>query len=106
VLPQDEALERLAGRRTCQKCGALFQAATAPERCDRCEGPLARRDDDQADTARRRMDVYARETSPVLDYYRGKGLLREVSGSGSREEVFARMAAGVAGGVSGSREER
>jgi adenylate kinase len=100
VLPQQEALARLASRRTCQQCGAMFQLASAPERCDRCGGTLGQRDDDQAETARRRMQVYDKETAPVLGYYRGTGSLREVPGSGTPDEVFGRMSAGVTQGRS------
>jgi adenylate kinase len=100
VVPQQEALSRLASRRTCQQCGAMFQVASAPERCDRCGGVLGQRDDDQAETAQRRMQVYDKETAPVLGYYRGTGSLREVLGSGTPDEVFGRMASSVASGRS------
>ena len=53
------------------------------------------RGDDREETVRHRMEVYARETAPVLEHYRAAGLLREIDGTGSREDVFRRVAAGV-----------
>lgn len=99
VVPRNEAQARLAERRVCTQCGTMFNLVSGPsarvDRCDRCGGALAQREDDREDTIRLRMDVYGRETAPVLDYYRRAGSLREVSGTGSREDVFARMAASL-----------
>jgi adenylate kinase len=98
-VPEEEAVRRLAGRRVCEKCGAMFHTAfDAParaDRCDRCGGRLAQRDDDREETIRHRMDVYGRETAPVLDHYRAAGLLREIDGTGTREEVSRRVTASV-----------
>ena len=99
AVPRDEAIRRLAGRRVCDKCGAMSHVAFDPparaDRCDRCGGGLAQREDDREDTIRHRMDVYARETAPVLEHYRGAGLLHEIEGTGSREDVSRRVAASV-----------
>lgn len=99
AVPHDEAVRRLAGRRVCEKCGAMahvvFDPPARPDGCDRCGGRLAQRDDDREDTIRHRMDVYARETAPVVEHYRGVGLLREIDGTGSREDVSRRVAASV-----------
>jgi len=101
ALPQEVAVERLAGRRVCRTCGTIFQAREGgtPKggRCERCGGPLLQRDDDREETIRKRMEVYARETAPVLEHYRKQGLLREVSGTGTREDVFARLTASLRG---------
>jgi adenylate kinase len=98
-VPRDEAVRRLAGRRVCGTCGAMthlaFDPPARPGRCDRCGGQLTQREDDREETIRHRMDVYTRETAPVLDHYRGAGLLREIDGTGSREEVSRRVAASV-----------
>jgi adenylate kinase len=95
ALPQEVAVERLAGRRLCRSCGTIFQAgqsgAADGGRCARCGGSLIQRDDDREDTVRRRMEVYARETAPVLEHYRSAGLLREVSGTGTPADVFGRL---------------
>lgn len=94
AVPRDELVRRLAGRRTCGDCGMMSQVAVdqGPNgRCDSCGGPLLQRDDDRLETVGRRMEVYERETAPLVGHYRGKGLLREVVGTGSRDEVFVRI---------------
>ena len=99
ALPREAALERLAGRRVCEQCGAMFHSTFDPpaqaDRCDRCGGRLVQRGDDREETVRHRMEVYARETAPVLEHYRAAGLLREIDGTGSREDVFRRVATSV-----------
>ena len=99
ALPREDALKRLAGRRVCEQCGAMFHSSFDPpaqaDRCDRCGGRLVQRGDDREETVRHRMEVYARETAPVLEHYRAAGLLREIDGTGSREDVFQRVAASV-----------
>ena len=96
ALPREEALGRLAGRRVCEQCGAMSQAAVAAtDRCAGCGGRLVQRTDDREETVRHRMEVYARETAPVIEHYRAAGLLREVDGTGSREDVFQRVVASL-----------
>jgi adenylate kinase len=101
-VPREEAMRRLAGRRTCAGCGSMFHVVFAPPqqdgRCDRCGGALVQRDDDREDTVARRMDVYTRQTAPVLDHYRAAGLLRVVPGTGDRDAVFTRLATAVGAG--------
>ena len=58
-------------------------------RCDRCAGELYQREDDREETVRARFEIYARDTAPVLRYYQDAGLLHEISGVGSREEMPA-----------------
>ena len=98
-VPEDELVRRLAARRVCRQCGAMFQLDADPAartgRCDRCGGELYQREDDREETVRARFDVYARDTAPVLQYYRDAGLLREISGVGSREEIFLRVLASL-----------
>src|SRR5439155_1213 len=83
-----------AGGRVCPSCGTMFHVEfhppSTPGTCDRCGTALVQREDDGDETIGRRLDVYARETAPVLEHYRRAGLLREVDGTGSRDEVFAR----------------
>jgi adenylate kinase len=99
TVPRAEARERLAVRRVCERCGTMSDAthdgSAAPTACERCGGAMVQRTDDSQATIEHRMDVYARETAPVLDHYRAAGLLREVDGTGSREDVFARVTAGM-----------
>lgn len=95
-LPRGVALGRLAVRRVCEQCGTLAgDEPGAADRCARCGGRLVQRVDDREDTILQRMEVYARETAPVLEHYRRAGLLREVDGTGSREEVFNRVTASL-----------
>ena len=85
---------RLAGRRVCGDCGRLVQVALGQSSngtCESCGGPLLQRDDDRVETVGRRMEVYERETAPLVGHYRTKGLLREVVGTGSRDDVFQRI---------------
>jgi adenylate kinase len=84
---EPELLRRLTGRRLCRRCQTAFHVVSAPPRhegvCDRCGGELYQRDDDSEATVRRRLEVYGRQTAPLLDYYRGRGLLTTVKGEGS-----------------------
>jgi len=87
-----EALvERLAGRRTCPVCGAGYHLQYDPPRedgiCAKCGAQLVQRDDDKEETVRNRMQVYAEQTQPLLDYYSHTGVLIEVDGMNSIEEV-------------------
>jgi adenylate kinase len=99
IVPEETLVERLSGRRVCGGCSAMFHMSFQPpakaDVCDRCGGKLIQREDDREDTIRRRLEVYARETAPVLEYYRQTGLLREAEGTGPREDVFGRIAARV-----------
>jgi adenylate kinase len=98
-VPEDELVRRLAGRRVCRSCQSMYQVDTAdPNRtmaCTRCDGELYQREDDREETVRARFDVHKRATAPVLQYYRDAGLLREVVGKGTPEEVYQRMAAAL-----------
>jgi len=102
-VPEAELLRRLTGRRVCPACGATYHVVSAPPRregvCDRCGAGLVQRSDDSEATVRHRLKVYADQTAPLLDYYRGRGLLATVGGEGTIEAVQAaiRRAAGVAG---------
>lgn len=92
---RDELIRRLSGRRTCRQCGAGYHVVSAPPRmagrCDRCGGELYQRDDDAESTVARRLDVYATQTTPLLDYYRRRGLIAEIKGEGPVDEVAARL---------------
>jgi adenylate kinase len=80
-----EALvERLTGRRTCKECGRGYHVKFDPSResdvCDACGGALFQRDDDQEETIRKRLQVYADQTSPLINYYKEIGVLLELDG--------------------------
>ena len=88
---EPELLRRLTGRRVCRQCGAtyhlVFAPPTRPGVCDRCGGELYQRDDDREETVKHRLDVYARQTAPLLDHYRGQGLLVTVKGEGAIDTI-------------------
>lgn len=83
-------IQRLAGRRICGACGANYHLVTmppqTPNRCDRCQGALVQRPDDQPETIQRRLAVYRQDSEPLIDYYRRSGRLRNVSGNGTIEQ--------------------
>ncbi|MDR2303400.1 MAG: adenylate kinase [Treponema sp.] len=81
-IPDSGVVERLSGRRTCKKCGVnfhvLFNKPTQEGICDVCGGELYTRDDDKAESIRKRLQVYRDQTAPLIDFYRKKGLLIDV----------------------------
>ena len=83
---EPELLRRLTGRRVCRKCGHTYHLVSNPPKrpgvCDACGGELYQREDDSEATVRNRLDVYRRQTSPLLDYYRQRHILTTVSGEG------------------------
>jgi len=83
---EPELLRRLTGRRVCRKCGHTYHLVSNPPKrpgvCDACGGELYQREDDSEATVRNRLDVYRRQTSPLLDYYRQRQMLTTVSGEG------------------------
>lgn len=85
-------LARLGGRWTCGQCKAVYHQIFSPPKvqgvCDVCEGTLYQRADDTPETHQRRIDVYMRQTQPLIDYYRSAGVLSEVDGEGDVDTVF------------------
>ena len=94
-VPGSIIIERLGGRRTCKSCGALWHMVFNPPKkdgvCDRCGGELYQRDDDREETIANRLRVYDKQTAPLVDYYRERGLLREIDGVGEVNEIRARV---------------
>ncbi len=91
-LDRDQLIRRITGRRTCQNCQAVYHVEFNPPKvpgvCDVCGGPLVQRADDADEAAvARRLELYFDQTTPVIDYYAEKGLLKKVNGSGSIDEV-------------------
>jgi len=88
-----ELVKRLSGRRQCRGCGENFHVSFHPPKregiCDRCGGALFQREDDREEVIRKRLEVYQKETKPLVEYYRRKGNLKDVTGTGGLEEVFA-----------------
>jgi adenylate kinase len=91
-VPLDDLMKRLTGRRTCKGCGQMYNVYfNAPKKegvCDKCGGALFQRDDDKEETIKKRLDVYSTQTAPLFDYYKKKGILSSVSGTGSIDEIF------------------
>ncbi|HDQ71568.1 MAG TPA: adenylate kinase [Chloroflexi bacterium] len=87
----DEVVKRLTARRSCRSCGAVYHLLFNPPRvegvCDVCGGPLYQRDDDNPETVRNRLYTYYKETSPLIGYYCAKGVLREVDGERSIDDI-------------------
>jgi adenylate kinase len=94
-VPNEELVRRLAGRRVCESCGTMFHVTlnppATPGRCDRCGSALVQRNDDEEQTIRQRMKVYARETAPLVEHYGKAGLLQRIDGTGTRDDVFGRV---------------
>lgn len=99
-LPIDQIVTRLSGRRTCKSCKAVFHVTTRPPKtdgvCDHCGGELMQREDDRPEAVRVRMQAYERNTTPLIDYYRRRGLLISVNADGTPEEIFQRTLTALA----------
>ena len=94
VIPDEVAVKRLAGRRTCRKCQRSYNVEFKPPRtegvCDTCSGELYGRDDDTEETVRHRLEVYHHDTEPLEFYFWERGLFRQVDAEGTEDEVTER----------------
>lgn len=94
--PRELLAKRLAGRRTCSACGAIYNVYFKPSStegvCDLDGQPLFTRSDDNEESIAQRLALYDEKTRPLLDYYADSGRLYKVDGSGTPDDVFARMA--------------
>jgi adenylate kinase len=91
---RDIVLERLAGRRVCENCQRVYHVKMPPTSdwtCDTCGGHVVQRDDDTEEAIDRRLELYERETVPIIDYYRDRGLLVVIDGTGAGDAVFDRI---------------
>jgi adenylate kinase len=90
-VPENVLVERASGRRICRSCGQSYHLAFHPPAaegiCDLDGGELYQREDDLPDTVRQRLEVYQAQTSPLVEFYRSRGLLREIDGDQSIDEV-------------------
>ena len=90
LVVEDEAIvKRVAGRRMC-RCGETYNVAflNGKTTCAKCGGELYQREDDKEETVKSRLEVYHKETAPLIDYYRKEGLLKDVDGSQGIEAVY------------------
>ena len=92
-VPMEFILERMTGRRVCGSCGASYHVKFNPTKvegiCDACGEKLILRDDDKPETVKNRLSVYHEQTQPLIEYYSGKGVLKEVDGTQPMDDVFA-----------------
>ena len=80
-------INRLSSRRTCKSCG--YTATAGVDACPRCGGEMYQRDDDKPETIKHRLDTYQRETAPLVEYYQGQGILKQVDGDRPVDDVYA-----------------
>ncbi len=90
--PKELIVERMTGRRVCSHCGETYHVVNIPPKvedvCDECGSALVQRKDDNLETVLERLDVYDRQTAPLVEYYKGRGKLKSVDGSKELHEVF------------------
>jgi len=93
--PNQEIISRLSGRRTCPDCQAVYHVEHAPPRqegrCDKCGAALVQRTDDKPDTIAARLKVYDQQTSPLVDYYMERGLLRQLDATAPIDSVYRNL---------------
>ncbi|MDD4111611.1 MAG: adenylate kinase [Herbinix sp.] len=93
VYVADEVIiDRMAGRRACLDCGRTYHVDTLKPKvegiCDYCNTKLVLRDDDKPETVKMRLEVYHEQTQPLLDYYKEKGILYSVDGTGAIDDIY------------------
>jgi adenylate kinase len=92
-VPREVILDRLTTRRTCVDCGAIYNVKSAPTKvegvCDKCGGKVVQRDDETEEAISNRLEVYNAKTAPLVDFYRGEGMLLDVNAASSETVVAA-----------------
>lgn len=99
-VPEETLVSRLQARRICKNCG--WNATPGVNTCEKCGGPLVMRSDDNGEVVRERLQVYARSTQPIVEFYRGRPTFRCVDGDQTLDSVAADISAAVAS-VTGGR---
>jgi adenylate kinase len=96
AVPDEELLKRMQTRRVCSGCAAIAEPGSSREACERCGGTMITRADDGDEQVRQhRLDVYARESKPLLDYYRGRPAFRSINGAQPPDRVAKELAAQI-----------
>lgn len=99
---KNQLMERLTGRRICRQCGATYHVTFNPPQeagvCDKCNGELYQRDDDQEETVKSRLDVNIEQQEPLLNLYEEKGILKTIDGNQDINDVFASVES-ILGGI-------
>lgn len=92
---EEEVVKRLSGRRICSECGASYHLEFNPPQdentCDKCNGKLYQRDDDEPETIKERLEVYKDQTEPLINYYEETGILESIDGEAVPQKVFTRI---------------
>jgi adenylate kinase len=92
AITDDEAVKRISGRRTCEKCGEIYsiygQDMEFNNVCKKCGGNLISREDDREDAVKRRLRLYHEETEPLIEFYENKGVLQKIDGARSVKQIF------------------
>jgi adenylate kinase len=93
----NDLLKRLTGRRTCKSCQQMYNIYFSPPKkegvCDKCGGALFQRDDDKEETIKKRLDVYTKQTAPLIEYYSKKNIMKTIMGTGSINDIFTKVTA-------------
>lgn len=96
-VPDENIVNRMSGRRACVKCGATYHikynAPSVEGKCDNCGSDLIQREDDKPETVLNRLSVYHEQTQPLIDYYDGKGIVKNIDGTKDLNDVFADIVA-------------
>ena len=91
-VPDENIIRRMGGRRACPKCGATYHVEHIPPKqegiCDVCGEKLVLRDDDKPETVNSRLDVYHKQTQPLIDHYSKQNIMRTVDGTADMNDVF------------------
>jgi adenylate kinase len=91
-VPDEVIIDRLSGRRVCSKCGAVYHVKYNPPKvegvCDLCGGTLVQRDDDREEVVRKRLEVYRRQTQPLIEFYQERGIIYKLDAGKGVEELF------------------
>lgn len=91
-VPDEVIIDRLSGRRVCSKCGAVYHVKYNPPKvegvCDLCGGSLVQRDDDKEEVVRKRLEVYRKQTQPLIEFYQEKGIIYKLDAGKGVEELF------------------
>ncbi len=91
-VPDENIVKRMSGRRACLSCGSTYHIEHIPPKkegvCDKCGNELVLRDDDKPETVLNRLEVYHKQTQPLIQFYEEKGVLKTVDGTKPMKEVF------------------
>lgn len=94
-IADDLAIKRLSLRRQCKKCKTIYGAFNThkkKEKCDKCNGKLVQRNDDKPNAIKKRLSIYHKETEPLIEYYKKKGIVHIINGNQSVEKVASDIA--------------